>query len=87
MSQAHVSMRNYAYHPSTLTVKSGSTVTWTNDETSNIPHTVTRTTNRGPVSGIIWPGQTFTHTFTQSGSYAYRCELHPEMRGTVTVVE
>src|SRR5205814_8843328 len=33
------------------------------------------------------PGGTFGHRFDAVGSYTYYCRLHPEMRGTVTVVE
>jgi len=36
-------------------------------------------------SGPIAPGQTFMHTFTSPGVYAYYCLYHPWMTGTVTV--
>jgi plastocyanin len=36
-------------------------------------------------SGAFDPGETFTVTFTKTGTYAYACVLHPQMVGTVTV--
>ncbi len=37
-------------------------------------------------SGPIAPGQTFSHTFTRAGEYAYKCVYHPWMVGYVTVL-
>ena len=36
-------------------------------------------------SGIIAPGDTFSHKFDTIGSYAYYCELHPWMVGLISV--
>lgn len=36
-------------------------------------------------SGALDPGETFTLTFTKTGTYAFACVLHPQMVGTVTV--
>ena len=37
------------------------------------------------VSGNIQPGGSFQHTFTAAGTYNYHCNIHPTMRGTLTV--
>lgn len=37
-------------------------------------------------SGNLPAGSQFAHTFTNTGSFAYRCKIHSGMTGTVTVV-
>lgn len=72
------------YSPSTITVVLGvnSTVTWVNNDQA--PHTVTATDGSFN-SGNLNAGQTWSHTFTAPGVYAYYCSYHPWMKGTVIV--
>lgn len=82
-SQA-VMMENYSYSPSTLTVRVGDTVTWTNHDQA--PHDVTTTS--APVaikSPLLSTGQSFSYTFTTPGTYSYYCSIHPDMRAQVIV--
>ncbi len=72
-----------------VTIGVGETVTWHND--SGVIHTVTSGSfEDGPDgvfdSSIIMAGDTFTHTFTETGQYEYFCSIHPWMTGTVIVV-
>jgi plastocyanin len=60
----------------------GTTVKWTNKD--NVPHTVTSATGDWD-SGQLSNGQSFSHTFTQAGTFAYQCTVHPTMKGTITV--
>jgi len=72
------------FTPNTITVVLGvnSTIVWTNNDGS--PHTVT--SNGGIFdSGNMAPGQSFTYTFTSTGTFAYHCTYHPWMTGTVVV--
>jgi plastocyanin len=71
-----------AFSPSTLTVRAGTTVTVTNRDA--VAHTFTSDTN-GWDSGLIQPGHSYRHTFTQAGRYRYHCSVHPSMAGTVIV--
>lgn len=80
-----VSIANMSFSPASITVKKGSTVTWTNND--SIAHTVTADSGNTFDSGTLDPGKTFTHTFNDTGSFAYHCNIHPEMHGTVTVTE
>jgi plastocyanin len=70
------------YIPGNFTTNVGKTVTWANKDTTT--HTVTSMTGLFD-SGILNPGQTFSHTFTQAGVYTYYCTLHSWMKGNVTV--
>lgn len=81
-SQA-VTIQNFAFSPASLTVAPGTTVTWTNKDST--AHTVTADSGTGPSSSQIAPGQSYSYTFQQSGTYAYHCSIHPQMKATVTV--
>jgi plastocyanin len=79
-----VTIKNFAFGPASVTVKVGSTVTWTNGD--HDAHTVTSQDSGGPLqSATINNGETYQHTFTKAGRYAYRCSIHPFMTGTVVV--
>jgi plastocyanin len=76
--------------PKEISVSSGSTVTWTNDDTTI--HTVVEGTAQGGAAGepafdssIIAPKGTWDHTFDTAGEFDYYCSLHPFMTGKVTV--
>lgn len=76
-----VAMANIAFAPTTSSVSSGGTVSWTNGD--QVDHTVTF--DNGPDCGHVAAGQSVTVTFSAAGTYAYHCTIHPQMKGTVTV--
>ncbi len=76
-----VSIKNMAYNPSSLTVKKGTKVTWTNDDV--IPHTVTGSTG-GPSNSDLEPGKSYSFTFDTVGTFNYHCVFHG-FTGVVTV--
>jgi plastocyanin len=77
------------YVPPEITISAGTTVTWTNDDSTI--HTVTEGTPGGagatPAfdSSIIAPGATWENTFDTAGEFDYYCSLHPFMTGKVIV--
>ena len=78
-----IKIENFAFSPTVATVKVGTTVTWTNDDTD--PHTVTSMDN-GPIkSQTMQQGDTFKYTFTTPGRFEYLCTIHPFMTATVVV--
>ena len=80
---AAVTVVDFAFDPTSLSVPVGETVTWTNED--GAAHTVT-SDGQGPLdSGDIAGGATFEHTFDQPGTYGYVCTIHPTMTGTVEV--
>ena len=76
-----IKIANFTCNPPQITVKAGTTVTWTNDD--DIPHTVVSP----PLvrSKPLDTDDTFSFTFTAPGDYKYFCSLHPHMTGTVKV--
>ncbi len=75
-----VSIKNFAFNPAELAVKSGDTVTWTNDDSA--PHQIKSTAFN---SDMLSTGQSFSFTFNQAGSYDYICSIHPSMAGKIIV--
>jgi plastocyanin len=78
-----VSMKDIKFNPSTVNVKVGDTVTWTNDD--SVGHDVTSDTFKSGGAGGIGNGQTFDHKFDKAGTFKYECTVHPGMTGTVVV--
>jgi plastocyanin len=101
-SPAQVTIQDFSFRPSTLTVKAGTTVTWTNSGPS--AHAVTSDTmvfqsaalagptESNPYGGGARSGMSFQFTFNTSGTYAYHCSLHPPssypgFTGTIVVTQ
>ncbi len=81
-ASTEVNIDNFSFTPKSLTVKAGTTVTWTNHD--DIPHFVTSAGGKFS-SPVIDTDQKFSFTFTSPGSYPYFCKIHPTMTGTVIV--
>ncbi len=77
-----VSIKNFAFAPAAVTVKVGTTITWTN--TDQEAHTVT-SKNGAFHSPALNSGSTYHYTFTKPGTYDYLCTIHPFMTATVVV--
>lgn len=82
VSEAAVAIQNFAFTPATLSVKVGTTVTWTNRDEE--PHTVSAQNGSFHSPGM-GTGATYSFTFTRAGSVDYVCTIHPFMHGTVVV--
>ena len=80
-----VSIQDFAFSPSTLTVKAGTKVTWTNNDGAT--HDVASTDGPGTdaattdlfASGPLGGGESFTYTFAKAGTYYYECTIHASM--------
>jgi plastocyanin len=77
-----VTIRDFSFVPADLKVAPGTEVTWTNGDPA--PHTVTAEDGSFD-SGTLEPGQAFSVSVQGNGPVTYRCEIHPDMVGTITV--
>lgn len=75
-----VEIKNSMFTPQQITVSAGDTVTWTNQDTAK--HDVNFGSFKSPLLG---QGETYSYTFNQPGTYSYGCDVHPFMKGSVTV--
>jgi plastocyanin len=80
-----VIIRDFAFAPEQVRVRPGTKVTWVN---CGAPATDSHTSTADAgswTSPLLAPGETFTQEFATAGAFAYHCQPHPGMRGTVTV--
>jgi len=74
----------WRYEPAALTVKVGTTVTWTNS--GAVVHTATADDGKAFDSGLMRPKATFSVTLKSAGTFAYHCTYHRWMKGTIIAV-
>ena len=79
---ASATIDNFTFNPARLTVQTGTTVTWKNQD--DIPHTVASST-RLFKSKALDTDDSFSFTFSEPGTYEYFCSLHPHMAGSIVV--
>jgi plastocyanin len=82
-----VSIKNFAFNPTAVSIRVGDKVTWTNNEASlgGPMHTVTSDDGHSFDSGNVNPGSSYSVTFNKAGTFAYHCNIHSNMHGTITV--
>jgi len=82
-------IQNYGFNPQTVTIPVGTTVTWTNLDTIQHQISNSATTTVGPgqifASKPLAKGDTYSYTFTSTGTFQYTCIIHTFMRGTIIV--
>lgn len=80
-----VDIVDFGFSPASVTIRAGDTIEW--DNTGSATHTSTSDSG-DPLSwdsGPLNSGQTFSFTFTKSGTYTYHCSFHAFMKGTIIV--
>ena len=98
---ASIDIENIAFQPQDMTVLVGTEVTWTNRDANvrhtatsgqggdkGIPGVAEPTASQadGVFDGNLpAEGDTYSHVFTEAGTFDYYCILHPSMRGTIVV--
>ncbi len=78
-----ISIVNGKFRPKNVTVKVGTTLTWTNNDSS--AQSVTSDVPNVFDSGPLDPGATFTYTFSQTGVFPYHSTGSSVAFGTITV--
>jgi plastocyanin len=78
-----VTIADYAYEPAAITVPAGTTVTFSNEDST--PHTATSKQSGAFETGSIETGKSARVILEKPGTYAYFCAFHPFMKGTIEV--
>lgn len=82
-----VQIKNGMFTPTTITVKKGTTVTWTNNDTDTHNIVADATTMPGPKSSSLTPGQSYSYTYNAVGTFGYHCTEDAGMQAKVIVTE
>lgn len=82
-----VSISNYSYSPSKLTIKKGQSVKWTNFDA--VKHNVMPDNQNSVFSAseLLAKNESYTITFDTVGTFSYYCSPHPYMKATIEVTE
>jgi plastocyanin len=83
---AEISIENFSFTPTALTVAPGTTVTWVNNDEE--PHNIVNADAGQPRlfrSQGLDGGDKYTFVFDKAGTYKYICSVHPRMEGTIVV--
>jgi plastocyanin len=78
-----VTIDNFSFAPTTVTVPAGTEVTWVNHD--DIPHTVVSDDKSTFKSRPLDTDEKFSFTFAKPGTYTYFCSIHPKMTAKVVV--
>jgi len=81
--QNRIEIKDFAFNPQTITVKSGDKVTWINRDEE--PHTVVSVGKKFQKSSGLDTDQEFSIIAGAPGTYEYFCSVHPKMTGTIIV--
>jgi plastocyanin len=77
-----VTIEQMRFNPPILTVRRGDRVVWVNKDL--VPHTVSAT-SKAFESHSIAPNASWNYVARTRGNFAYGCEFHPTMHGTLIV--
>jgi len=80
-----VTIDNFSFSPTPITVPVGTTLTWTNHD--DVPHTVVSDDQQQFKSKALDTDEKFSHTFDKPGTYSYFCSIHPKMVAKIIVEE
>jgi plastocyanin len=88
VSQAsNVNIENFAFNPSKITIKKGTTVTWTNKDSTRHDITPDNPSDAFRGSKLLDQNESYSFKFDQLGTYTYICSPHPSMKGTIIVTD
>lgn len=101
LDQVSIDIRNYSFASPNITIRKGTTVTWTNfdmvEHNAMQKHDDDDHSHNASSPGEVRPdtfsgpllaaGERYSHTFTRTGTISYHCAPHPSMVGFVTVVD
>jgi plastocyanin len=78
-----ITIADFKFTPGAIKVRTRASVEVTN--TDNAPHTLTADDDHSFDSGTVEPGKSTIIRAPGPGRYAYHCQIHPYMKGSLVV--
>ncbi len=78
----NITIENFQFSPASVQISAGGTVHRKNND--NVSHQIAADDGSFQ-STPLQPGDSFSFTFAQAGTFAYHCTIHPSMHGTLVV--
>ncbi len=85
-NNSQIIIKNFKFIPQEITIKRGQSIHWDNREKRQY-HSVWFEALGEEEPDYIFPDESYQREFKQSGTFPYRCGSHPEMAGTVHVID
>ena len=79
-----VKIEGMAFSPVEITIKAGDTIRWTNVD--GAPHTATDIAEEFDTEALS-KGKSAEIVMSKPGNYDYFCQIHPGMKGKITVTD
>ncbi len=86
-SETLIIIKEYRFTPPNITIKTGQVLVWENHEKRQYHSVWFEALGEEEPEDYLFPEDTYERSFSNPGTYPYRCGPHPEMTGTVTVTE
>jgi plastocyanin len=80
--EVKVAIKDFAFNPADITASVGQTITFSNGD--SVPHTASLDDGSCTTPNIAG-GSSDGLTFSAPGTYPFHCNVHPTMKGTITV--
>lgn len=87
LKEVAVKIEDFAFSPAKLTIKKGTTVTWTNQDSVRHDVVPDDPTLEFKASELLSKGDSYRTTFMTPGVYTYFCSPHPYMKASIEVIE
>ena len=81
-----VMIKDFKFIPQEITIKRGQSITWENREKRQY-HNAWFEKSGEEEPDYIFPDESYERKFDKAGSFPYHCGPHPEMTGTVHVID
>ena len=82
-----VTIKDFKFVPQEITIKRGQTLRWENREKRQYHSVWFEAQGEEEPDDYLFPDDSYEREFKKTGSFPYRCGPHPEMTGTVHVIE